>query len=108
MSTVSEDTSAHIDLTDQQQMKFENIPANIGRGAQEGETRKAIPEVIHLLSDHDEVSFILFNFKMVFFFVPSLNIFFNFTVISLLFTNFFGGCCSKGCYDGAEYCKDGF
>uniref|UniRef100_A0A0N5AVH8 Armadillo/beta-catenin-like repeat protein n=1 Tax=Syphacia muris TaxID=451379 RepID=A0A0N5AVH8_9BILA len=55
MSTVSEDASTHLDLTDQQQLKFENIPANIGRGAQEGETRKAIPEVIHLLSDHDEV-----------------------------------------------------
>lgn len=55
ISAISEDAHSHVELTDQQQLKFENIPPNIGRGSQDGETRNAIPELIHLLSDSDEV-----------------------------------------------------
>uniref|UniRef100_A0A914ZDK9 Uncharacterized protein n=1 Tax=Parascaris univalens TaxID=6257 RepID=A0A914ZDK9_PARUN len=55
ISAMSEDAHSHVELTDQQQLKFENIPPNIGRGSQDGETRNAIPELIHLLSDSDEV-----------------------------------------------------
>ncbi|VDM36528.1 unnamed protein product [Toxocara canis] len=55
ISAISEDAQSRIELTDQQQLKFENIPPNIGRGSQDGETRNAIPELIHLLSDSDEV-----------------------------------------------------
>ncbi|MFH4973477.1 hypothetical protein AB6A40_000186 [Gnathostoma spinigerum] len=56
ISTMSEDSHNRLELTDQQQMKFENIPSNLGRSSQDGETtRNAIPELIHLLSDSDEV-----------------------------------------------------
>lgn len=52
---MSDDAHSRMELTDQQQIKFENIPANIGRGSQDSEARNAIPELIHLLSDSDEV-----------------------------------------------------
>ncbi|MCP9264951.1 hypothetical protein DINM_020101 [Dirofilaria immitis] len=55
ISTMSDDTHSRIELTDQQQIKFENIPSDLGRGSQDGETRNAVPELIHLLSDVDEV-----------------------------------------------------
>uniref|UniRef100_A0A2K6VUU7 Armadillo segment polarity protein n=1 Tax=Onchocerca volvulus TaxID=6282 RepID=A0A2K6VUU7_ONCVO len=55
ISTISDDAHSRIELTDQQQIKFENIPSDLGRGSQDGETRNAVPELIHLLSDADEV-----------------------------------------------------
>ncbi|VDK83177.1 unnamed protein product [Litomosoides sigmodontis] len=55
ISTISDDAHSRIELTDQQQIKFENIPSDLGRGSQDGETRNAVPELIHLLSDTDEV-----------------------------------------------------
>ncbi|VDN83907.1 unnamed protein product [Brugia pahangi] len=55
ISTMSDDAHSRIELTDQQQIKFENIPSDLGRGSQDGETRNAVPELIHLLSDADEV-----------------------------------------------------
>lgn len=55
ISTISEDGHSRIELTDQQQLKFENIPPNLGRGSQDGEARNAIPELLHLLRDSDEV-----------------------------------------------------
>ncbi|VDN05565.1 unnamed protein product [Thelazia callipaeda] len=55
ISTMSDDAHSRIELTDQQQIKFENIPSDLGRGPQDGETRNAVPELIHLLSDADEV-----------------------------------------------------
>lgn len=57
ISTMSDDAHSRIELTDQQQIKFENIPSDLGRGSQDGETRNAVPELIHLLSDADEVFF---------------------------------------------------
>lgn len=55
ISTISDDALSRFELTDQQQIKFENIPSDLGRGSQDGETRNAVPELIHLLSDSDEV-----------------------------------------------------
>ncbi|VIP00159.1 Armadillo/beta-catenin-like repeat family protein [Brugia malayi] len=55
ISTMSDDAHSRIELTDQQQIKFENISSDLEHGSQDGETQNAVPELIHLLNDTDEV-----------------------------------------------------
>ncbi|KAK6114334.1 hypothetical protein QQG55_55580 [Brugia pahangi] len=55
ISTMSDDAHSQIELTDQQKIKFENIPSDLEHGSQDGETQNAVPELIHLLNDTDEV-----------------------------------------------------
>jgi hypothetical protein len=65
VSSVQDEFTVHTDLTASQQLKFENIPANFsqpylgaGAGADSVDSNaiaNAIPELIRLLADCDEV-----------------------------------------------------